>query len=88
MALERGMTLQLCPKCGHRRFSWWIDEDVSPLTQWRCGHCRYSAEEDESRESTCPACGAERSRMLLADPNGRYWFCLSCQSRARYEVAD
>jgi rubrerythrin len=61
---------------------WSIDEEVTPLTQWHCGLCHYSALEDESRESTCPACGAEKSYLMLSDPNGAFWFCLTCQSRS------
>jgi hypothetical protein len=57
--------------------TWSIDEAVSPLTQWSCSLCGYSAREDESRESTCHACGTEKSRLLLSDPNGSYWFCLN-----------
>ena len=62
--------------------TWSIDEAVSPPTQWYCSLCRYRASEDESRESTCHACGMERSRLLLSDPGGSYWFCLTCQSRS------
>jgi hypothetical protein len=82
------MSLQPCPNCGRRAFTWSLDDEVSPLTQWHGSLCRYRAEEDESRESGCQACGAQRSRLRLSDRNGTYWFCLSCQSLHRIVVAD
>jgi hypothetical protein len=63
--------------------TWSIDEEVSPLTQWYCSLCSYYAQEDESHESTCPACGSENSYLLLSDSTGTLWFCLNCQSRLR-----
>jgi hypothetical protein len=62
--------------------TWSIDEEVSPLTQWYCSLCHYSAQEDESRESICPACGSEKAYLLLSDPSGTFWFCLKCHSRS------
>lgn len=62
--------------------TWSIDEEVSPLMQWYCSLCRYSAQEDESRESNCPACGDENSYLLLSDKTGTFWFCVKCQSRS------
>jgi ssDNA-binding Zn-finger/Zn-ribbon topoisomerase 1 len=76
------MSLQICPKCGRRGMTWSIDEEVSPLTQWDCSLFRYSVQQDESRESTCPACGTENSYLLLSDTSGAFWFCLTCQSRS------
>ena len=61
--------------------TWSIDKEVSQLTQWHCSLCGYSAEEDESQESTCPTCGSEKSYLLLSGPSGKFWFCLKCQSR-------
>jgi ssDNA-binding Zn-finger/Zn-ribbon topoisomerase 1 len=76
------MAVQLCPNCGQRGMTWSIDEEVSPRTQWYCSLCRYSAFEDESRESTCPACGCEKSSLLLSDATGTFWFCIRCQRRS------
>ena len=74
------MAAHLCPNCGHCRMFWSIDEEVTPLTQWHCGQCGYSALEDESKMSTCPTCGTEKSYLLLSDPNRTFWFCLTCQA--------
>jgi len=76
------MSLQFCPKCDRRAMTWSVDEEASPLTQWHCSLCRYSAEEDESRESTCPSCGSEKSYLLLSDTAGVFWFYFKCQSRS------
>jgi ssDNA-binding Zn-finger/Zn-ribbon topoisomerase 1 len=76
------MSTQICPKCGSRGFTWHIDEAVSPLTQWFCSVCRYTAEEDESRLSTCPSCNVEKARLLLSDQEGVYCFCQQCQARS------
>lgn len=76
------MSVHLCPNCGRRGMTWSIDEEVSPLTQWYCSVCRYSAQEDESRESTCPACASEKSYLLLSDAIGTFQFCVKCQLRS------
>jgi hypothetical protein len=76
------MSMQSCPRCCQRSFWWWIDEDVSRLTQLRCGSCGYRALEDESFVSACAECGSDRVRVRLSDPDGEYWYCLSCLSRS------
>src|SRR5437870_3169039 len=53
------MAVQNCPGCGQLGMTWSIDEDQSPLTQWYCSLCGYTAEEDEKRESGCPKCGVK-----------------------------
>jgi hypothetical protein len=70
------MALQHCPKCGVKAFTWLIDEDVSPLTQWHCTTCSYAAEEDESLGRVCGACG--RSEVCLRDGDRHYRFCFGC----------
>lgn len=74
------MSLQICPLCRERAFTWHIDEDLSPLTQWHCSLCDYRAEEDESQESECDCCGGERSCVSLSDGLRAYWFCFACHS--------
>ena len=48
--------------------TWAIDHDIGPLTLWSCSLCGYGADEDEARESDCPACGTAKSYLLLKDP--------------------
>ena len=70
--------MQYCPKCKKGRFIWTVDEEVSPLTVWFCGYCKYSADEDEKKETTCPACGIERCYLHMKDEDRTYWYCCHC----------
>jgi hypothetical protein len=70
------MGLHRCPKCGIQTFTWSIDEDVSALTQWHCTMCPYAAEEDESLERACDACGGGEG--WLRDGDRSYRFCFDC----------
>ena len=71
------MSLQICPKCKEKHFSWSIDKEVSEMTLWYCGCCKYSAKEDEAQETFCPKCG-EKSYMLLQDDSETYRYCHRC----------
>lgn len=39
--------LHPCPNCKKEGFTWSIDEEASPLTEWRCWKCGYQEWEDE-----------------------------------------
>ena len=74
------MSVQVCPRCSQRGFTWYLDDEVGPLTQWHCSLCGYHAQEDESLVSACPVCGQPGMRLRLSDARGEFWFCLSCQA--------
>ena len=76
------MSSQICPRCDQKGFTWYIDEEDSPLTQWHCALCGYSAQEDESHISDCSSCGTANFRSLLTDPNGAYHYCFDCHTRS------
>jgi hypothetical protein len=65
------MALQICPKCKELSFTWFIDEEQPPLTQWNC-QCGYYALEDESKERDCPIFGSKKSDSYMIDNNGNY----------------
>jgi hypothetical protein len=71
------MALQICPKCKELSFTWFIDEEQTPLTQWNC-QCGYYALEDESKGRDCPVCGSKKSDSYMIDNNGKYWWCYRC----------
>lgn len=73
------MSLYNCPKCNEKAFTWWINEEVSPLTNWSCGECRYVAREDETLERVCSAC-REKAELQLEDDAKTYWWCCRCNS--------
>ena len=56
------MSLQVCLHCRQCGCTWYLDDKLGPLTQWRCSLCEYIAQEDETLESTRPFCGCERMR--------------------------
>ncbi|MHC6202465.1 hypothetical protein ACYULU_04635 [Breznakiellaceae bacterium SP9] len=72
------MSLQICPKCKRYSFTWFIDEEETPLTQWLCNACGYIAFEDETMESACPHCGKKTQSRLL-DASGQYSWCSTTQ---------
>jgi len=72
------MSLHICPKCTHEAITWSLDEESSPYTQWRCGHCHYLAEENEQKESSCPCCASPSGCLLLRDSSGVHRWCVSC----------
>ena len=71
------MVLQICPKCGKTSFTWYIDEEESSLTQWRCG-CGYHTFEDETKMRDCPACEPPKSDLYMIDKESKYWWCCHC----------
>jgi len=75
------MTEQYCPNCKEKCFTWGIDEEESPLTQWHCSNCKYYAWEDESKESNCGKCGTKNS-MLLKSGSSYFYFCTNCQNKS------
>jgi transcription elongation factor Elf1 len=72
------MALQICPKCKVKDFTWQIDEELSPLTQWICGSCGYIAEENETFIQDCPRCAAKKSSSLLKDSENYHRWCWIC----------
>jgi len=73
------MTAHACPRCRETGFTWYLRDEKSPLTQWSCARCKYSAQEDESKETTCRDCGAA-SASELRDERGTYYYCFTCGS--------
>jgi hypothetical protein len=71
------MALQICPKCKELSFTWYIDEEQSPLTQWNC-KCGYLAFEDETKIRDCPVCKNKKSDSYMIDTTGKYWWCYRC----------
>jgi RNA polymerase subunit RPABC4/transcription elongation factor Spt4 len=69
------MTIQICPHCKKRGFSWFLDEEVSKDTIWYCSECQYKVMEDEKLETTCPQCNSE-SLIFLKEDNHSYQYCL------------
>src|SRR5271166_2665857 len=69
------MSLQVCPNCAVKAITWSIDEQKSPLTEWWCRSCGYSAAEDETRETDCPRCATARAYMLVKDEGGFHRWC-------------
>jgi ssDNA-binding Zn-finger/Zn-ribbon topoisomerase 1 len=74
------MSAHLCPECRQVGFTWSIDEHEPDLTRWQCAVCRYSAEEDEAEQGSCPACGGQ-SAVRLRDRAESYRYCLVCHAR-------
>ena len=72
------MAVQICPLCHARHITWHIDEESSLSTQWACGHCHYSAAEDESRAADCRRCASKASMLLLYDDTGAKRWCIAC----------
>lgn len=72
------MSAQICPRCQVRHFIWWIDEELSPFTQWVCGNCHYTAEENEKRIADCSHCAANASLSLMNDDTGPKRWCSAC----------
>jgi Zn finger protein HypA/HybF involved in hydrogenase expression len=70
------MSVQHCPKCRSRAFTWSVDDEVERYTRWRCSSCSYEALEDESKERACHICGG--GDLWLSDDDRTYRFCLGC----------
>src|SRR5436190_15270140 len=75
---SRHMALQICPKCQIKAFTWYVDEEVSPLTRWVCDGCGYVAEEDEALERDCSHCSGRRSSVVIRDDSGFHRWCSNC----------
>lgn len=73
------MALQQCPKCSSESFTWFIDDEISDLTNWSCGQCGYFAQEDEKNERVCHRCNA-KTESLLSDQDDTYYWCSKCNS--------
>ena len=71
------MASQICPNCGADNFYWTIEDEPYTVTDWFCNICQYQATEDERLERICKICG-NKSESLLADNNGKYWWCFEC----------
>ena len=71
------MATQICPNCNSDSFTWSIDEEESPLTNWGCFTCGYQAYEDESEESVCTQYKS-KSLLRLKDDVRVYWWCCNC----------
>jgi len=81
------MTLQFCPSCGDKGFTWAIDEEVSPNTYWNCSLCSYFAEEKESHESVCENCNT-KNNMYLKSEDEYFRYCTNCQSKSEADPWD
>ena len=83
------MALQICPKCKKKSFTWYIDEEETPLTQWSCWEsecgCGYHAFEDENKVRNCPICGNGKSYSYMIEKDIQYWWCYRC---GRTELID
>ena len=66
-----------CPNCKENYFTWYIDEEESPLTVWYCRNCEYIAYEDEATERECSDCHA-KTESELKDNVKKYWWCSTC----------
>jgi transcription elongation factor Elf1 len=71
------MALQYCPKCKKLSFTWCLDEEQTPLTQWHC-YCGYYALENESKQRDCPVCDTEKAYSYMIDAKNKYWWCHKC----------
>ena len=78
------MSLQICPKCKQKAFTWTMEDESDVITLWGCFECGYSAKEDETLERECPDCG-QKTQSLLKDDEKEYWWCSSC-NRITYNV--
>jgi len=74
------MALQICPKCKELSFTWHIDEDQTPLTQWACrnSQCGYHVLEDEGKLRDCPICRAKEAYSYIIDGENTFWWCFRC----------
>ncbi len=79
------MSLQVCPRCEKRAFTWFVDEERSQFTCWHCDKCGYETQEDESREMVCPHCGQQHGSSLVSDKEGFHRWCYRCH---RFEPTD
>ena len=70
------MALQICPKCKHEEFTWFMDGEPEH-TYWYCKNCEYSIEENETKETICPDCN-EKTFSYLFNKDEQYWWCSSC----------
>ena len=71
------MATQICPNCKEDAFTWFMDEDISPLMIWSCTSCNYNALEDDSKERLCHSCN-HKTESLFKDNEKEFWWCSSC----------
>lgn len=71
------MAQQICPSCHVKAFTWYLDEEETPLTQWICDSCKFHALEDETDECVCDKCGVKTKSKLQTKEKG-FWWCSSC----------
>jgi DNA-directed RNA polymerase subunit RPC12/RpoP len=74
------MAEHYCPNCKQKKFSWFIDEEAGPYTQWRCSRCDYVAQENEAREMSCTECNT-KNFLYFKTNNDFFRFCIKCQYR-------
>jgi DNA-directed RNA polymerase subunit RPC12/RpoP len=72
------MSVQVCPKCRRRGFTWAVEDDG--VTRWYCSLCGFSAEEDEAKQIKCPRCDSGFAAWLAEDGESYYW-CFSCNQQ-------
>lgn len=71
------MATQICPICKADSFTWYTNEEESPLIQWMCDKCDYRAYEEESTIRECSTC-KKKTESLLVDNAKKYWWCSFC----------
>ena len=71
------MAEQNCPNCKENTFTWYVDEEESPDTIWRCRSCDYIAYEDKSTMRSCSNC-KNATESELKDSFKKYWWCSRC----------
>ncbi len=57
-------------------------DDGKGPTSWDCVVCRFSAQEDESKEQDCAKCGGEKAAILLTTTIGQFRWCVNCGPRS------
>jgi len=72
------MATHPCPKCNANAFTWSIQDETERLTNWTCASCGYTADEDETKKTTCGHCGQEHGSIFLRDSQGFHRWCFRC----------
>ena len=68
------MATSQCPSCKGMGFHWTMDDD-DVLTNWYCGLCGFSAQEDEKKMKPCETCNEPYALWFMHDGLSYYWCC-------------
>ncbi len=74
------MALLKCPICNAPEFTWFIDEDESIFTQWKCNSCNVHFLENERKKSCCLKCNDPELLLFISEHGIVSRWCSSCNT--------